>query len=278
MPPAATTATDRDTNDALSTADAVPAATQSGQPLDTLAQEGRVRWVTSKRDFRARAHSNPLNDGLFNPPADASMLNMKALYVNPPVPYVQWCDVGCGYGGLLACLSVAYADKVMLGLEIRDRVASFCQQRVKEMRRLYAGSYGNLAFDRTNVMKYLPNYFARGSLEKLFFCYPDPHFKRKKNRQRVVSALMLDEYAFVMAEGVGVAYVVTDVEELFQWMVERFEGHALFERREESVHTADAVARFVRDMTDEAQRVEKGGRRKWEASFLRVRNPEWDTS
>lgn len=277
MPPSEF-ATKRDASVVQVTSGAPPAAPspESTQRLDALAQQGRVRWVTSKRDFRARAHSNPLNDGLFKPPANPTQLDMNTLYKKPPASHVQWCDIGCGYGGLLACLSVVYADKVMLGLEIRERVASYCQQRVREMRQSYKGSYGNVAFERTNVMKYLPHYFSRGSLEKLFFCYPDPHFKRKKNRQRVVSAQMLDEYAFVLAQGSGVAYVVTDVEELFEWMVERFEGHALFQRRDEGTHGRDVVARYVRDMTDEAQRVDKGGRRKWEASFLRVRNGEWE--
>eukprot|EP00177_Eucheuma_denticulatum_P001798 GFKZ01003220.1.p1 GENE.GFKZ01003220.1~~GFKZ01003220.1.p1 ORF type:complete len:289 (+),score=42.88 GFKZ01003220.1:205-1071(+) len=235
--------------------------------------EGRVQWVTSKRDFRARAHSNPLNDGLFKPPLDPSHLAMDKLFENAPSDRVQWCDIGCGYGGLLASLSVAFPTKVMLGLEIRDRVAEFCMRRVAEMRKEYPGSYGNVGFDRTNVMRYLPNYFTKGSLEKLFFCYPDPHFKKRKNRQRIISTELLAEYGYVLEEEIGVAYIVTDVPELFEWMVERFEKHPLFERRSEEEHRADPVSRFVRDMTDEAQRVEKSDRGKQDASFRRVKNP-----
>jgi len=234
---------------------------------------GRVRWMTSKREFRARAHSNPLNDGLYNPPLDPSQFAMDKLYEKPPTDGVLWCDVGCGYGGLLASLSAAFPDKTMLGLEIRDRVAEFCRRRVMEMRREYPGSYGNVAFERTNAMKFLPNYFAKGSLEKLFFCYPDPHFKKKKQRQRIISSQLLAEYAYVLKEGEGVVYVVTDVPELFEWMVERFEAHALFRRRGEVEHRKDVVSGFVRDMTDEAQRVDKSDRGKQDASFLRVMNP-----
>lgn len=244
---------------------------------DQLAAEGRVRWVTNRRDFRARAHSNPLNDGLFNPPTDPAHLEMSKFFVNPPADHVQWCDIGCGYGGLLASLSVAFPDKVMLGLEIRDRVAAFCCKRVTEMRNEYSGSYGNVWFERTNAMKFLPNYFAKAILEKIFFCYPDPHFKKKKNRQRIISMQLLDEYAFVLKEGTGVAYIVTDVPELFEWMVERFEKHPLFQRRNQQQHLADPVSKYVRDMTDEAQRVEKSDRGKQDASFLRVMNPSKKT-
>ena len=27
-------------------------------------------------------------------------------------------------------------------------------------------------------MKYLPNFFRKGQLEKMFFLFPDPHFKK----------------------------------------------------------------------------------------------------
>lgn len=242
------------------------------QTVEERGLEGRVRWMTSKREFRARAHSNPLNDGLFKPPVDPSRLPMDRLFADPPVDKVLWCDIGCGYGGLLASLSAAFPDKTMLGLEIRDRVAEFCRRRVLEMRKEYPGSYGNVAFERTNAMKYLPNYFAKGTLEKLFFCYPDPHFKKKKNRQRIISTQLLAEYAYVLQDS-GVAYVVTDVPELFDWMVERFEQHPLFQRRSDEEHTADPVSRFVRDMTDEAQRVDKSDRGKQDASFRRIMNP-----
>ena len=30
-----------------------------------------------------------------------------------------------------------------------------------------------------NAMRFLPNFFEKGQLTKLYFCFPDPHFKRK---------------------------------------------------------------------------------------------------
>lgn len=214
---------------------------------------------------------------MFNPPADPSKLPMDKLFNNPPTEHVVWCDIGCGYGGLLASLSAAYPDKTMLGLEIRDRVAEFCRRRVLEMRQQYPGEYGNVFFERTNAMKFLPHYFAKGSLEKLFFCYPDPHFKKKKNRQRIISPQLLAEYAYVLKEEDGVAYVVSDVPELFDWMVQRFEKHPLFERLSPAEHAADPVTSFVRNMTDEAQRVDKSDRQKQDASFRRLLNPPFET-
>lgn len=230
----------------------------------------RVRWVTSRRDFRARAHSNPLNDGAYIPPRGPTAFASSGIFDPDGAPH--WADIGCGYGGLLAALSVAFPAKRMIGLEIRDRVAAYCEQRVAALRAEYAGEYGNLGFVRTNAMKLLPYYFAKHSLQKLFFCYPDPHFKRRKNRQRIISDALLAEYAYVLQVG-GIAYVVTDVPELFHWMIARFDRHPLFSRRQLSTHSDDPVTPFVRDMTDEAQRVEKSTRPKLCASFTRVADP-----
>lgn len=242
-------------------------------PAERIGNESRIKWMTNKREFRARAHSNPLNDGLFNPPANPSELPMDKLFKNAPTPQVDWCDVGCGFGGLLASLSPVYPNKTMLGLEIRDRVADFCRQRVEQLRKQHEGEYTNINFERTNVMKFLPYYFRKGSLEKMFFCYPDPHFKKKKNRQRIISMQLLAEYAYVLKESEGIAYVVTDVPQLFEWMVERFVQHPLFQRRCHADHDADPVSAFVRNMTDEAQRVDKSDRQKQDASFIRLVNP-----
>jgi tRNA (guanine-N7-)-methyltransferase len=64
-------------------------------------------------------------------------------------------------------------------------------------------------------MKYIPNYFRKAQLTKMFFFFPDPHFKEKNHRRRVISMQLLDEYAYVMEVG-GIIYTITDVEELGQ--------------------------------------------------------------
>lgn len=39
---------------------------------------------------------------------------------------------------------------------------------------------------RTNTMKLLLNYFYKGQLDKMFFCFADPHFKRYNHRKRII--------------------------------------------------------------------------------------------
>ena len=52
-------------------------------------------------------------------------------------------------------------------------------------------------------MKYLPCYFEKGQLTKMFFLFPDPHFKKSKHKWRIINETLLAEYAYVLAEGVS---------------------------------------------------------------------------
>ena len=57
------------------------------------------------------------------------------------------------------------------------QVAEYVKERILALRRDQAGQYENAACLRTNAMKFLPHYFRKGQLQKLFFLFPDPHFK-----------------------------------------------------------------------------------------------------
>lgn len=58
-------------------------------------------------------------------------------------------------------------------------------------------------------MKFLPNFFRKGQLSKIFLCFPDPHFKTRKHKARIVSTTLNSEYAYVLREG-GIIYTITD--------------------------------------------------------------------
>lgn len=118
----------------------------------------------------------------------------------------------------------------MLGMEIRVKVSKYVQDRITALRKLNVGQYNNIACIRSNAMKYLPNFFCRGQvnvkafefislalckcikliknsifriqLSKMFFLYPDPHFKKSKHKWRIISDTLLSEYAYVLRPGV----------------------------------------------------------------------------
>lgn len=40
-------------------------------------------------------------------------------------------------------------------------------------------------------------------LTKMFFLYPDPHFKKAKHKWRIINKSLLAEYAYILAEQVS---------------------------------------------------------------------------
>ncbi|KAI8034267.1 hypothetical protein M5D96_012933 [Drosophila gunungcola] len=99
-----------------------------------------------------------------------------------------------------------FPEKLSIGMEIRVKVSDYVVDRIAALRHksgAVGASYQNIACLRTNAMKYLPNYFAKGQLEKMFFLYPDPHFKRAKHKWRIINQALLSEYAYVLRKGVS---------------------------------------------------------------------------
>ncbi|XP_069908626.1 tRNA (guanine-N(7)-)-methyltransferase isoform X4 [Oryctolagus cuniculus] len=185
----------------------VMAATESGKAAGVEALQPQKRY------YRQRAHSNPMADHTLRYPVKPEEMDWSELYPEFFAPLtqnqshddpkdekekstraqVEFADIGCGYGGLL--------DTLMLGLEIRVKVSDYVQDRIRALRAAPGGGFQNIACLRSNAMKHLPNFFRKGQLTKMFFLFPDPHFKRTKHKWRIISPTLLAEYAYVLRVG-----------------------------------------------------------------------------
>ncbi|XP_033927376.1 tRNA (guanine-N(7)-)-methyltransferase isoform X2 [Melopsittacus undulatus] len=234
-----------------------------------------------KRFYRQRAHANPLADrGLSVPPRPQDM-DWASLFpdffpADPPPGYsppsVETLDVGCGYGGLLVLLSALFPQDLALGLELRPRVAAFTAQRIRSLRAQEPSRCQNVACVRGNAMRNLPHFFRRAQLRRLFFLFPDPHFKRTKHKWRIISPALLAEYGYVLRPG-GLVYTVTDVPELHQWMVKHFREHPLFEEVALGQLASDPLLSLLGTVTEEGVRAQRGGRTPLPAVFRRLPDP-----
>ena len=117
----------------------------------------------------------------------------------------------------------------------------------------------------------MPNFFRKGQLSKLFFCFADPHFKKKNHRKRIVSTALLAEYAYVLRPE-GRAYVITDVADLMTWIVGHLSASPLFERLPNKDLQADpAVPALIR--TDEGLKVTRNNGNMYIAVFRKRSDP-----
>ena len=263
-----------------------------------------------KKHFRTRAHSNVLNANDFWYPANPAAVPLADYYPGlvdssgkpPPIEFV---DIGCGYGSLLIELAAIFPTAPMLGIEIRPKVVEYVQRRAIALRhaarRAAASSSNadgatataaapeaaaapaaaaaeppeppceNVWAVHNNAMRFLPNFFEGGQLHKLFFCFADPHFKRKNHRKRIVSTALLSEYAYVLRPA-GLAYVITDVADLMTWLVGHFSSTPLFERLSNEELKADpAVPALIR--TDEGLKVTRNNGNMYIAVFRKRIDP-----
>lgn len=163
-------------------------------------------------------------------------------------------------------------------MEIRLQVAEFVEDKIRALRnqsRTEGGNaYQNIAVLRANSMKFLPNFFHKSQLSKIFICFPDPHFKAKKHKARIVSTQLNSEYAFVLRPG-GIVYTITDVKDLHDWMVSHFDAHPAFERVSEDEQEADECVAIMRRETEEGKKVERNQGQKFVALYRRLEDPSW---
>ncbi|KAI5118993.1 hypothetical protein M0805_004403 [Coniferiporia weirii] len=248
------------------------------------------RLLPQKRFYRQRAHANPFSDHSLEYPSEPGSFDLSKLYpdYNGSDQRPEFADIGCGFGGLLIALAPLFPNTLILGLEIRVQVTKYVQDRITALRLTESsgaepilstasankGPYQNVAVIRANAMKFLPNYIHKGQLSKMFFLFPDPHFKARKHKARIISPTLLAEYAYVLRPG-GIVYTITDVKDLYEWMSAHLSAFPLFERvdeeelrREGHGSTLDAV----RTATEEGKKVERNSGEKWLACFRRKEN------
>ncbi|KAE8161013.1 hypothetical protein BDV40DRAFT_199339 [Aspergillus tamarii] len=150
---------------------------------------------------------------------------------------------------------------------------------------LVPGGYQNISALRSNTMKFFPNFFRRHQLSKIFICFPDPHFKARKHKARIISENLNAEYAYALKPG-GLLYTITDVEEYHHWVLRHFreEGEQqaseggvkdLFERVSEEELANDPCVEVMRESTEEGKKVTRNKGNKYVAVFRRKADPEW---
>ncbi|KAJ9094644.1 hypothetical protein QFC19_007857 [Naganishia cerealis] len=141
------------------------------------------------------------------------------------------------------------------------------------------GEFQNVSVIRANAMKHLPNFFEKGQLTKIFFLFPDPHFKRSKHKARIITTTLLAEYAYVLRPG-GILYTVTDVKDLHDWMMHHLSLHPSFEYipTETLLDAGDPVLKSAMTSTEEGMKVERNKGSKWAGCFRRKEDPPMQES
>ena len=167
---------------------------------------------------RIRQHVNPLRRKFqhqITPP------DWNKVYSNPNLPL--HLDIGCARGEFLLKMAQLQPDTNFLGIEIRQTLVELANQE-KETLGLTNLHYlfGSMNYYAETLLPSLP----KNSLHFITIQFPDPWFKRKHNKRRVVQPELVTSLVNYLVDG-GTIFLQSDIEEVALEMRQRFATNPL---------------------------------------------------
>jgi tRNA (guanine-N7-)-methyltransferase len=208
-------------------------------------------------NVRLREHVNPLSHKYANP---AALPVWGEVFAHPDRPLIL--DIGCAKGEFPLAMAHAQLDRNFLGIEIREPLVHQANEWVQQQ------GLTNLHFlfcNANNTLQPLLASFPTGILQQVTIQFPDPWFKRRHNKRRVVQPGRVAELAQYLAPGRTV-FVQSDVLEVAEEMVERFGEHPAFVRQNADWMPENPLA----VPTDRERYVLEGGAPVYRALFTRI--------
>ena len=172
-----------------------------------------------------RQHVNPLSSN-FNIIETIPPLN--EIFEDPNLPL--HLDVGSASGDFLFELATENNNWNYLGIEIRERLVINARFRMKEKK------IGNLYFafgNANNIFDDPRHRFLIKKLRSISFNFPDPWFKKKHYKRRVIQYDLIDVLSESMKKE-SLIYIKTDVRELFDYMDSTILNNLHFKKLEKS--------------------------------------------
>ena len=156
-----------------------------------------------------RQHVNPLSKNFFEidpiPP-------LNQVFENPKLPL--HLDIGCASGDFLFELSLKNKNWNYIGIEIREKLVLNANLKIKsrENKNLYF-SFGNA----NNIFNQSNNKSIINFITSISFNFPDPWFKKRHHKRRVIQPKLINLLSNSMKRG-SLIFIKTDVRDLFDHM------------------------------------------------------------
>ena len=169
-----------------------------------------------------RQHVNPLSQ-FFQLPI--SLPSKNVLFRNSHYPI--HLDIGSAKGEFLIELAIKYPDWNFVGLEIREPLVSLCEKKRKKL------ELNNLKFLFCNVNVSLDEWLSGldyGQLRRVSIQFPDPWFKRKHFKRRVLKTNILNSIAKAMSKD-GEIFIQSDILKLIESMANVIDNSKYFNRK-----------------------------------------------
>ena len=135
-------------------------------------------------------------------------------------------DIGCAGGDYLFDLALVNTNWNYLGIEIRERLIKTAKLRAKEkeIKNLYF-LFGNA----NNILNDFHSEFLIKKLKSISFNFPDPWFKKRHYKRRVIQSEFINNLSKLM-EKESLIFIKTDVEDLFEYMCSTISSNSNFKK------------------------------------------------
>lgn len=206
----------------MTSTDAQMESSTPNNPASTRPTQAR------KRMSGIRQHVNPLSNEHQKPIVLESDWISK-FFSKPNQPFVL--DVGCAKGTWILENSKQFQDINYLGLEIRRPVVEFANERAakRDLQNCHFLAM-NVNVSIKRIMQDLKD--AAIPIKQVCIHHPDPHFKKKHKKRKVVTDEFVDTLAEYMVSGAEV-YLQSDIEVVCQDMTESFAESEHFQESNE---------------------------------------------
>ena len=168
--------------------------------------------------IRIRQHVNPLARKFQQP---IQVPNWQEIFdcVNRDIHL----DIGCARGGFLLEMAQQNPQINFLGIEIRQPLVLAANQLKNELGLTNLHYlFGNMNSSAEVLLQSLPS----NSLKTISVQFPDPWFKKRHNKRRVVQNELVQTLVDYLAES-GRVFLQSDIEEVACQMRDRFANHPL---------------------------------------------------
>ena len=169
-----------------------------------------------------RQHVNPLSQ-FFQLPLSLPSKNILFEKSHYPIHL----DIGSAKGEFLIELATKYPDWNFVGLEIREPLVSLCEKKRRKL------ELTNLKFLFCNVNVSLDEWLSDldfGQLKRVSIQFPDPWFKRKHFKRRVLKTNILNSIAKAMSKD-GEIFIQSDIFKLIEYMTNTIDKNRYFTRK-----------------------------------------------
>jgi len=139
-------------------------------------------------------------------------------------------DIGSAAGEFLFDLALVNTCWNYLGIEIRERLVKTAKLKVKEreIKNLYF-VFGNA----NNILNHIQSNFIIKNLKSISFNFPDPWFKKRHFKRRVIQPELIDLLSNSLQKG-SLLFIKTDVKDLFDHMDCTISSNFNFKRIDEN--------------------------------------------